>query len=276
MSLVASLADVERTLDCDRCRGLLRAVAPRGLTLAHEGRAVAFLGGSQELLAEHLGGDGTSTNRTCPDCFRQACLAVEPSGRPARSGVGWWELERGGLGPLVEGCRTCAPLVRAAVEGPRHLWLGARPELVQLPLAHWDAIAARFHVGRAGGVARCDECGREARLLRHASWPVSLGLRAAPVAARSRRPTLDCARCEGYVASEDFPEVHRAHVVVRVEPEPVFGAPTSVGAGRYSITSWVCPDCARPIDLEDSGHGWDVRVPLLRPAGGKRKDKPLR
>jgi len=267
------LAEADASIDCVRCSGFVREVAPAGLFLADDGRTLAFAGGSHALLVAHFGGDSADHDRTCPDCSRQTCLETDVSSRRARNGPGRMEIQPGGIGPLADGCQTCAPIVLQAVAGARHLILSPDTRRsfpgsevhVWLPLAVWDSIQARFHVGKSGKVARCDECGRGAQFVAYWQWPVELGLRARPGAARSQRPRLDCERCEGFVASEEFPEVKGAVIEMRALPEPIYGSPESHALGRHSVSRWTCADCARPIVCEDDGHGWIVKVALSRP-----------
>jgi hypothetical protein len=161
------LAEADASVECARCGGLLREVAPAELFLADAGPTIAFSGGSPALLGAHLG-PGAEHDRTCPDCSRQTCLETGLGGRPVRNGRGRMEIQPGGLGPLADGCGTCAPVVEQTVASPRHVVVSPETDrsfqtaeaVVHLPLALWDAIQARFHVSRRGDTARCDECGR--------------------------------------------------------------------------------------------------------------------
>ena len=262
--------EVLRALDCARCGGFVREVAPAGLSLADEGRTVAFSGGSDALLVAHFGGEPGEYDWTCPDCSRQTCLETDISARPVRNGSGRMELSPGGLGPLADGCQTCAPIVLRAVASVRHLILSPDTErsfprteaIVWLPLSLWEPIRLRFRVGRSGTAARCDECGRGVRLVAHWHRPVELGRRARPGAARSRRPRLGCARCDGFVASEEFPEVVGAFIELHADPEPTYGPPRAHSPGRSSFTHWTCGDCSRDIVCEEDPAGWVVKVAL--------------
>lgn len=264
------LAEADASIECARCSAFVREVAPAGLFLADDGRTLAFSGGSDALLAARFGGEPADHDRTCPDCSRQICLETDLSGRLTRNGPGRMEIQPGGLGPLADGCRTCAPIVLQAVASARHLVLSpdtdrsfqGREATISLPLALRDSIQAHFRTNRQGDFGRCDECGRAARLGGIGKWPVALGRRARPGAARSRRPRLGCDRCDAFVASDEFPEVVGAFFELHVDPEPTYGPAAYRSPGRFTVSGWKCAGCAREILCEEYGHGWIVKVAL--------------
>lgn len=255
--------DAERRIPCERCRGFLREVARAGLHLVDDGKNVGFVGGSVALLVSHFGAKG-DLDRTCSDCHRQAWLAAGTNAEPVRNGIGRLELEPGGIGPHVDGCRTCEPIVRRAIASARSIVPVEKPRHVRLPIELWDDVAARFHLTPRGDSACCAECGRDARVVRYWAWPVELGLHARPEAARSRRPHLECARCEGFVAAEDFPVVEASCIRIRLPPEPTYGAPLREWPGRPSGAAWECTDCGREIRVLDDGYGHHTEVDLVR------------
>ena len=256
-------SDAEARIDCARCRGFLREVAPAGLALADGGTTLAFAGGSAALLEAHFGAFEGDADRTCPDCRRQTHLTTEPDQRRG-NGAGRMEITPGALGPLGDGCATCAPIVREAIARDRRLHLGRYRSEAYLPRTLWPLVASCLRVGRSGDDARCDACGRDARLGTHGALPLTLGVRARPDAALSRRPTLDCDRCAGFVSRADRAEVVDGCLALQLDPEPTYGPPTSHAPGRFSVTRFSCAECAREIRVEEDPAGWVTKVALAR------------